>query len=112
MTSVCQVGINWEPLDGDVLWLANGQFFSHTITVAEAWPVGTTSRIDIGGDLFVAGVLSADRLTFTYTAAPPAGDQVNVADRSEYEIWVVVPNGETSVDEPWKWFTGEVRRKD
>lgn len=114
MTSACRPGVSWEPLDGDLLWLANGQYFSHEISVDEPFPVGTTSWLAINGILghFINGVLSSDRLTFTYTLAPPGSDDTVVPDRAQYEFWVVVPNTETLVDEPWKWFVGEVRRKD
>lgn len=111
---ICRPGIGWEPLDGEPLWLANGQDFQHWIDVAEPWPVGTTSYIEIDDVVghFVDGVLSADRLTFSYRVEAPGGNDTAVADRARYRIWVVVPNSETSTSDNWKWFVGEVRRKD
>lgn len=115
MTTACRPGINWQPLDGDVLWLANGQDFHHEITVDDPWPVGTVSWLEFGAapGHFADGVLSSDRLTFVYRAQAPAGDSVNVPDRTTYRFWVTVPNEalDPEVDN-WKWIVGEVRRDD
>ncbi len=112
--SVCRTGINWEPLDGGPLWLANGQDVLHEITVADPWPEGTTSWFVVEGVVghWIDGVLSSDLRTFRYRGEAPAGDDTTVADRAAYQIWVKVPNEETSTDDDWKWFVGEVRRKD
>lgn len=114
MVQPCTSGLNWDPIDGPDLVLANDMYFSHTITVVEPFPEGTTSWIQLEGvsGHWVDGVLSIDRRTFTYLLAPPGSDDTEVQDRAEYEFWVIIPNEDTEIDEPWKWYMGEVRRKD
>lgn len=110
----CNSGINWEPQEGGPIWLANGQTFEHEISVPDPWPVGTTSWLDIDGVTghFVAGSLSADRLTFSYRVETPGSDDTVVADLARYRFWLKVPNAVVSGFDTWKWFIGEVRRKD
>lgn len=108
-------GMSWEPLDGGPLWLANGQDFQHIISVDDPWPVGTLSWLEIGGVVghFADGSLSSDRTEFTYRVEAPGSDDTVVADRARYRYWVTVPNAELSPQtDTWKWYVGEVRRKD
>ena len=113
LMSPCRDGINWEPLDGGALWLANGQQFEHEITVVDPFPEGTTSHIEIDDVIghFADGVLSGDRKTFAYSVDPPGSDDTEVADRARYRIWLLEPK-EGGGFKPWKWYVGEVRRKD
>lgn len=110
----CRPGGNWEPIDGENLWFANGQTFQHWIDVDEPWPEGTTSWLDIDEVTghYITGVLSDDRRTFSYRKEPPGGDVATVADRARYRFWVSIPNSATDTDDLWKWIIGECRRKD
>jgi hypothetical protein len=112
MADSCSSDINWEPLDGGILWCADGQDFVHEIVVVDAFPPGTTSWIVIDGIAghFVDGVLSADFKKFSYRLEAPGSD--TVVDRARYQIWVKIPNDDTSTFDDWKWFVGEARRKD
>lgn len=108
-------GHGWEPnLNGEPLFLANGQDFIDTMTVDVAWPVGTTSWIVISGvgGHFADGALSVDRKTFSYRVEAPGGDADEVADRAEYQYWLKIPNAITGTDDDLKWEQGEVRRCD
>lgn len=114
LSPACADGINWKPIPTPPLWCANGQDFVLTITVAEPFPEGTTSWIEIDDvpDHFADGVLSPDRRTFSYRVEAPGSDDTVVADRAGYRGWVTAPNADTGTDDNWKWFRGEVRRDD
>lgn len=110
-----ETGINWVAIDGPVLRMSNGQDFQHEIVVDDPWPVGTVSWLEFDGVVghFADGVLSSDRTTFRYRVEAPGNDDTVVADRARYRFWVTVPNADLSPQtDTWKWYVGEVRRKD